>query len=135
MVSVTMAANPPPYNADTGIVIFDGGRGQREQIHAYYEAHFRTGPHMSPIETFAQFALEKGYGAYAPRLVKNERGEMVRETWQACGRRLFGERFVGVMERVVTEYRAQHGATPPRASAPLPEPPAHVLEPVPEPEF
>jgi len=130
MVSVTMAADPPPYKPDTGIVIFSGS-AQREQIHAYYEAHFRTGPHMRPMETFAQFVLEKGYGAMAPPMRVD--GQEIRETWQARGRRLFGQRFIAVMEKAVTDYCAAHGVSPPPPAAL--EPPAHVLEEIPDPDF
>lgn len=134
MVSVTMSV--PPYKPETGIVIFPTGPEHPrplEQIYAYYEAHFRTGPHMRPMETFAQFVLEKGHGAMAP--VMRFDGKKIHETWQARGRRLFGQRFVAVMERAVNEYRATHGVLPPPAEAPLETPPAHVLEEIPEPEF
>lgn len=132
MVSVTMSA--PPYKPDTGIVIFPiGAQHPRmlEQIDAYYEANFR----QQQMESFAQFVLEKGHGALSPSPIKTDDGHMVRETWQACGRRLFGKRFIAVMERAVNEYRATHGALSPPAEAPLETPPAHVLEEIPEPEF
>lgn len=137
MVSVTMPAPPPPppYKPETGLVTFAGGASMREQIYAYYEAHFRTGPHMAPIETFAQFVLEKGHGAMAPQMRID--GKLIIETWQARGRRLFGQRFVAVMEQAINEYRAAHAAEarPAPATAPLEEPPAHILEEIPEPDF
>jgi hypothetical protein len=129
MVSVTMSAKPPLAGDIGGVIHFQLGPGfppLRDQIHDYYEEHFRQG-HM---ETFAQFVLEKGHGAMAPPRYKD--GQMIRETWQACGRRLFGERFVPVMERAINEYRASHAAPPPE---PLPEPPAHFLENIPDPDF
>lgn len=136
MVSVTMSADPsppPPYRPETGIVIFPVGSAHprmREQINAYYEAHFRKGQ----METFAQFVLEKGHGAMAPMMRVD--GEDIHETWQARGRRLFGQRFIAVMEKAINEYRAAHAETaPPPTTAPLETPPAHVLEEIPEPEF
>lgn len=136
MVSVTMSADPspPPYRPETGIVIFPVGPEHPrplEQIHAYYEAHFRPGQ----MKSFAQFVLEKGHGAMAP--VMRVDGKEVRETWQARGRRLFGQRFVAVMEQAINEYRAAHAAEarPAPATAPLEEPPAHILEEIPEPDF
>lgn len=132
MVSVTMSADPPPpYNPETGIVIFKAGAAHAsmlEQINAYYEAHFR----QRQMETFAQFVLQKGHGALSPRHVKKDDGTLVRETWQACGRRLFGQRFVAVMEKAVKDYCAAHAGSPP---ATAPDPPAHVLEEIPDPEF
>lgn len=136
MVSVTMPAepSPPAYNPETGIVIFPVGSAHPrmlEQINAYYEANFRVGQ----MKTFAQFVIEKGCGALSPRQVKNARGELVNETWQACGRRLFGDRFIAVMQRALAEYLAVHGSPPPQAQESLPEPPAHILEEIPEPDF
>jgi hypothetical protein len=133
MVSVTMsdAPSPPAYNPSSGLLNFEVGPGKialQKQIDAYYEANFRA----RQMETFADFVLEKGYGAYSPNPVRNKHGERVRETWQQCGRRLFGERFVAVMERKVTEYRAQHATG---ASSAAPEPPPHILEEIPEPDF
>ena len=131
MVSVTMAddLSPPPYNPESGILVFPvGGAHPRlsAQIEAYYDANFRA----RQMETFAQMVLEKGHGAYTPNGVKRSDGTVVRETWQACGRRLFGDRFIPVMERAIARYIAAHGA--PRAPY---APPAYVLEEVPEPEF
>lgn len=133
MVSVTMSANPspPPHRPETGIVIFPIGPEHPrmlEQINAYYEAHFR----QRQMETFAQFVLEKGHGAMAPAM--RVEGKEVQETWQARGRRLFGPRFVAVMERAVNEYCAAHGPAP-TPTIPLETPPAHVLEEIPDPDF
>lgn len=138
MVSVTMSADPPLYNPNSGIVLFPVGSTHPPlltQIDAYYEANFRAGQ----MESFARFVLEKGYGACTPHGRKNAHGVIVRETWQACGRRLFGERFADVMDRALTEYRAAHRGKPPEPLQPAPvllgEPPAHVLEEIPEPQF
>ena len=137
MVSVTMSANPPPTpSPETGIVIFPVGPEHPrmlDQIHAYYEKHFRQGQ----METFAQFVLEKGHGALAQNPVKADDGRMIRETWQACGRRLFGPRFIEVMERAINDYRATHSVSTfqPFKPPPDPSPPPHVLEEIPEPDF
>jgi hypothetical protein len=94
-----MTFTPPVYDPQTGIVMLAG----RDQIMAYYE-QFRLGQ----MESFAEFVLSKGHGAVTPHGIKGSNGRQVPETWQACGRRLFGERFVGVMERAVDAYRAAH---------------------------
>ena len=128
MVSVTMPADPsiPPYKPETGIVVFPEGRRRIEQIVAYYDANFRQGQ----METLAQFVLEKGHGAMAP--VIRIDGQEVHETWQARGRRWYGQAFVAVMEKAVNEYRAVHGVAPADSS---PVAPPHILEEIPDPEF
>lgn len=127
MVIVTMTCDPsiPSYKPETGIVVFPEGR-RLDQIDAYYEANFR----QRQMETLAQFILEKGHGAMAPMIRVD--GVEIRETWQARGRRWYGQRFVAVMEKAVNEYRAAHGAAP---AGTAPVPPAHVLEEIPDPDF
>lgn len=133
MISVTMSNTPSPplYNPSSGLLTFPVGSGApklRDQINAYYETHFR----QRQMETFAQFVLEKGHEARTPNGAKNSYGEKVPETWQQCGRRLFGDRFVPIMEQAIAAYRAKHGAPPVQA---VPEPPAYITAEIPEPDF
>jgi hypothetical protein len=130
MVSVTMT-DTPLYNPSSGLLNFELGPGNpslRVQVTAYYEMNFRA----RQMETFADFVISKGFGAWSPHLVRNVQGFRVKETWQSCGRRLFGERFAVVLERKIAEYRASHGAP---SATPTPEPPAHISEEIPEPDF
>lgn len=69
------------------------------------------------MEHFARFVLSKGYGAKTPK----------GETWQTCGRRLFGAQFIPVMDRVLNEHRLAAAGTheksrPPSAEIDTPEP-------------
>lgn len=80
----------------------------------YYE-QFRP----AQMEHFARFVLSKGFGATTPHGRRNANGQKEPETWQACGRRLFGDRFIPVMERVLAEHRAAMAAQPPAA---IPDP-------------
>lgn len=88
----------------------------REQVLAYYK-QFRP----QQMETFAQFVLSKGFGATTPQGKRNSAGVKVAESWQECGRRLFGDGFVAVMARAVRDHNAA-------ANAPQ-------REPIPDPEF
>jgi len=78
----------------------------------YYE-QFRP----AQMEHFARFVITKGYGAVTPNGRKDANGRKEPETWQACGRRLYGERFIAVMERVLAEHRAAIEAQPQPAAA------------------
>lgn len=130
MVSVTMS-EIPAYNPSSGLLNFEIGAGKpslRTQITAYYEANFRE----RQMDSFADFVISKGFGACSPHPVRNKHGDRIRETWQSCGRRLFGDRFVTVMERKVAEFKAQAGAPVPQST---PEPPPYVSEEIPEPDF
>lgn len=75
----------------------------------------------SQMEHFARFVLSKGYGAMTPHGRRNPAtGKKERETWQACGRRLYGERFVSVMDRMIAEHKTAVAA--PDASQAIPDP-------------
>lgn len=108
---------PPPYNPTSGILYVKG----LDQICAYYE-QFRPGQ----MESFAQFVIEKGHGARSPRK-DSKTGDF--ETWQGAGRRLFGERFIPIMERAIEAHRAKL-AKPQAIAAPPPKPAV-----IPEPDF
>jgi hypothetical protein len=84
----------------------------------YYE-QFRP----AQMENFARFVISKGYGATTPQGTRNDRGQKIPETWQSCGRRLFGERFIPVMERVLVEHRAALAAK------------STAVQPIADPEF
>lgn len=91
----------PKKDIGSGILFLKG----RDEILAYYE-QFRP----AQMESFARYAFSKGYGAKV---------HGTDETWQACGRRLFGDRFIAAMERVVNEHRAaSSGASPVEAIEP-----------------
>lgn len=79
----------------SGILFLRG----RDEILAYYE-QFRP----AQRESFARFVFSKGYGAKVPGRD---------ETWQACGRRLFGDDFIATMERIVNEHRTTPSGSPP----------------------
>ena len=106
-----MSFVPPVYDPKTGIVMLKG----RDEILAYYE-QFRP----QQMESFAQFVLSKGYGATTPNGKRNSAGIKVSESWQECGKRLFGERFVPVMARAIRDHNARHEA--PRQTEPIPDP-------------
>jgi hypothetical protein len=80
----------------------------------YYE-EFRP----AQMEHFARFVISKGYGATTPHGRRGPDGRKQSETWQACGRRLFGERFIPVMERMLAEHKEGMAAKPP---AVIPDP-------------
>lgn len=72
------------------------------------------------MESFARFVLSKGYGATTPQGRRNDRGQKVPETWQACGRRLFGDRFGLVMERILIEHQTAGEVKPAPVASALP---------------
>lgn len=89
-----------------------------EDVCAYYE-QFRP----AQMENFARFVISKGYGAITPYGRRQSgSGKMERETWQACGRRLFGERFIPVMERALETHRATLTVPAPAILATIPDP-------------
>jgi len=47
-------------------------------------------------ECFARFVISQGYGARAPRNIGTD-GSTKYETWNECGRRLFGQRFNSIL--------------------------------------
>lgn len=82
----------------------------------YYE-QFRP----AQIEHFARFVIAKGYGATTPHGRRNAmNGKKEPETWQACGRRLYGERFGPAMERALAEHQAAAVAAKSAPIAPMP---------------
>lgn len=88
-----------------------------DDIVAYYEPFRQT-----QMENFARFVISKGYGATTPNGHRKANGEKKPETWQACGRRLFGDRFVPVMERMLAEHQAAMLANPPAVTAEIADP-------------
>lgn len=137
IVGVTMSAKLPPqkHNPETGIVIFPTGTGvsQLRQIDDYYEANFRD----KFMWGFANFVYEKGYGACTPHGRRHPQGGTVPETWQECGRRLYGDRFKAVMARVIEERQAGRPAptAPRKEPVILADPPPISLEEIPDPDF
>lgn len=42
------------------------------------------------VRGFARLVITKGYGAKAPPTQKDRNGQMIEETWQDVGRRIYG---------------------------------------------
>lgn len=78
----------------------------------YYEPFRQTS-----VLNFARFVISKGFGAMVPRKSGGKE-----ETWQACGRRLYGEAFIPAMEQALEEYRVSVANNPPPATGPIPDP-------------
>lgn len=81
----------------------------------YYEPFRRT-----QVLNFARYVIAKGYRATVPR-----KPGQPEETWQACGRRLFGDAFIPAMEQALEEYRASVANDPPDSEpqqGPIPDP-------------
>ena len=85
-----------PKSSTTKINLIDPGYAELELAYAPYRERM--------LECFARFVIDEGYGAMTPR----------GETWQACGRRMFGEdRFNAALRAEIARRRQQdHTANP-----------------------